>query len=899
MTFSIRIVRTFAVLFIIASMQQLFLADAQAAIPSQEHNALIDLYNSTKGAIWANNTGWLGSPGTECSWYGVTCDASQDHVTMLTLSSNLLSGSIPSSLSNLQNLQYLQLGNNELSGGIPASLGNVASLIDLELGLNPLGGVIPAELGNLVNLQCLVLSGSQLNGNIPPALGNLVNLQYLALDYNGLSGSIPSSLGNLVNLGYLCLWSNFLSGSIPSSVGNLGRLYSLDLRANLLSASIPSSLGNLSNLTSLRLSANQLSGDIPMELTSLSALSDLDISYNALYASDQTLITFLNGKQAGWASTQTVAPGGVSAVAQSSSSILVSWTPIAYGADAGRYEVYQSTASGGPYALAGSTSSKYAASLLLTGLNPATQYYIVVQAVTDPNPQNQNSVASEYSSEVFATTMAAITITTNPAGLSFTADGTAFTTSHTFSWVVGGIHTISTTTPQGAGGTRYAFSSWSDGGAISHTITTPGGATTYTATFITQYQLTTSASPASEGIVVVNPTSSDGFYNSGALVQVVAGANTGYLFSGWSGDLTGSTNTQWVTMSAPRSVTANFSLAPTDITITTTPLGQTFTVDGVPYYSAQTFSWVPGSSHTTSTTTPQGAGGTRYAFSNWSDGGLVSHTIITPSVPTTYTANFTTQYLLTNSIAPPNSGVVSVNPTSPDGYYTSGTTVQLTATANRSYVFSGWSGGLTGSTSQQSLTISIPLNVTATFAPNGPSTSLLLSSGGAALINTAGTGSLRTGYANVTVNSGSTPYGTAVFSLTQNGVVVSEAGVPASPPTTSARIFIDYRTGVNAIPSRSDAGIINVNTGIAIVDYGAQTANVTYTLRDPNGSIIATGHGTVKAGNNIACFIDQLTTCLAPDFNLPADFTTATQFGSLDISGDQPLSVLAMRGTNN
>jgi hypothetical protein len=70
-------------------------------------------------------------------------------------------------------------------------------------------------------------------------------------------------------------------------------------------------------------------------------------------------------------------------------------------------------------------------------------------------------------------------------------------------------------------------------------------------------------------------------------------------------------------------------------------------------------------------------------------------------------------------------------------------------------------------------------------------------------------------------------------------------------------------------------------------------------LRDPNGAIIATGHGTVNAGNQIACFIDQLTTCLAPDFNLPANFATATQFGSLDISGDQPLSVLAMRGTDN
>ena len=35
--------------------------------------------------------------------------------------------------------------------------------------------------------------------------------------------------------------------------------------------------------------------------------------------------------------------------------------------------------------------------------------------------------------------------------------------------------------------------------------------------------------------------------------------NSGFLFSGWSGDLTGATNPQSLTMSAPRSVTANFS----------------------------------------------------------------------------------------------------------------------------------------------------------------------------------------------------------------------------------------------------------------------------------------------------------------------------------------------------
>jgi trimeric autotransporter adhesin len=154
------------------------------------------------------------------------------------------------------------------------------------------------------------------------------------------------------------------------------------------------------------------------------------------------------------------------------------------------------------------------------------------------------------------------------------------------------------------------------------------------------------------------------------------------------------------------------------------------------------------------------------------------------------------------------------------------------------------------------------------------------------------------GYATVALKSGKAPYGMAVFSFKEGGVTVSEAGVPASPPTTSARVFIDYRSGVNAVPARSNAGIINVNTGIAVVNYGAAAASVTYTLRNASGGPIAIGHGIAAAGQHISCFIDQLKE-IASDFNLPANFQTAVQFGALDINSDQPLSVLALRGTTN
>ena len=41
---------------------------ADAQMPPAERDALIALYNSTDGANWWDNTGWLGAPGTECDW---------------------------------------------------------------------------------------------------------------------------------------------------------------------------------------------------------------------------------------------------------------------------------------------------------------------------------------------------------------------------------------------------------------------------------------------------------------------------------------------------------------------------------------------------------------------------------------------------------------------------------------------------------------------------------------------------------------------------------------------------------------------------------------------------------------------------------------------------------------
>lgn len=77
-----------------------------------------------------------------------------------------------------------------------------------------------------------------------------------------------------------------------------------------------------------------------------------------------------------------------------------------------------------------------------------------------------------------------IAINTSPAPLSFTVDGQPCTSSCVFWWMPFSSHTLSTTQVQPSDqGTLYYFTGWSDGGALTHTITVPSVPNVYTAQF--------------------------------------------------------------------------------------------------------------------------------------------------------------------------------------------------------------------------------------------------------------------------------------------------------------------------------------------------------------------------------------------------------------------------------
>ena len=91
--------------------------------------------------------------------------------------------------------------------------------------------------------------------------------------------------------------------------------------------------------------------------------------------------------------------------------------------------------------------------------------------------------------------------------------------------------------------TNYVFSGWS-GQSTTSQFTMPSSAATETANFNTCYLLTLTSSPSAGGTATASPSSSTGcsagYYTSGQSITLAETANSGYVFTSWSGQSTSS-----------------------------------------------------------------------------------------------------------------------------------------------------------------------------------------------------------------------------------------------------------------------------------------------------------------------------------------------------------------------
>ncbi|GLT33366.1 hypothetical protein SLA2020_079620 [Shorea laevis] len=324
-----------------------------------------------------------------CSWTGVKCSNGTGHVFWLDLHDKSLSGTLSTSLFELQYLTYLNLGGNYIaSSQIPESISSLKRLKYLVLSSNMLSGSLPSLLGNLTSLRVLDLSftefqsvenldwlshlsfleyldlseidltkvnnwlrvvntlphltilrlsscnlldvvpqplpmnntstslavldlssniltdkmfqwlfnfsnslvhlnlnGNQLRGLIPEAFSKMIFLEKLNLGVNQFEGGIQKFIGNMCKLRQLSLYSNNFKGMLPEFLGNLSGCLELTLETlridnNRFMGPLPDAIKNFSSLKVLSLSNNTLNGTVSNFMGLLSKLEELDISKN-------------------------------------------------------------------------------------------------------------------------------------------------------------------------------------------------------------------------------------------------------------------------------------------------------------------------------------------------------------------------------------------------------------------------------------------------------------------------------------------------------------------------------------------------------------------------------------------------------------------------------------------
>ena len=298
---------------------------------------------------------------------------------------------------------------------------------------------------------------------------------------------------------------------------------------------------------------------------------------------------------------------------------------------------------------------------------------------------------------------ATLMASTNPAGLKVQIDGVTYTSPAQKTVVIGSVHTIGAPDPQPPSGStsRYLWTSWSDGGAQTHSLTMDSD-TNVVATFKKQFLARFAASPSGPSVLVDNvsygaPASL--WWDQGTAHWLEApspqptDSNSRFVFVSWND---GGGRAHGVTANKTINTTATFQ-PERALVIQTDPQGLKFTLDGGPPQSAPATFWLNrNSTHSIAVDTLQtGAPGVRYRFLEWKeDHGAPSHNI-TMSAGMTLTARFNTEFFLT---------VVSRDPLSTgEDWYIAGSPAQAsisnpvqTVGPGERLLFQGWGGDATG-----------------------------------------------------------------------------------------------------------------------------------------------------------------------------------------------------------
>lgn len=176
----------------------------------------------------------------------------------------------------------------------------------------------------------------------------------------------------------------------------------------------------------------------------------------------------------------------------------------------------------------------------------------------------------------------------------------------------------------------YTFSSWTGDatGSANPLSVTMNANKTITGNFtLNAYTLNVTST---NGSVVKNPSQTT--YNHGTSVQLTATANTGYTFTSWSGDASGSANPITVSMTSNKNITANYTAVVGSFTLNVTA------INGTVAKNPDLVGYVSGASVQLTATPNSG-----YTFTSWSGDatGSVNPVTVVMNSNKNVTANFT------------------------------------------------------------------------------------------------------------------------------------------------------------------------------------------------------------------------------------------------------------------
>jgi uncharacterized protein (TIGR03437 family) len=157
-----------------------------------------------------------------------------------------------------------------------------------------------------------------------------------------------------------------------------------------------------------------------------------------------------------------------------------------------------------------------------------------------------------------------VTINSVPQGLQFTVDGSPCTTPCFVSRASGySMQVVAPSVISSSSVSRINFTSWSDGTtANTRTVVFNQNTQAFSASYQTQWAVVASSSPTGAVGFSYSPPTPDGFFPDGTQVTVTAAPGNGYKFVKWSGDLSGTYATGYLTMSGPHAITAYAQAVP-------------------------------------------------------------------------------------------------------------------------------------------------------------------------------------------------------------------------------------------------------------------------------------------------------------------------------------------------